>query len=139
MTQAMLHYINSNVLREAGRLTYTVASVAPSTETDLFNSTGLVIWSGASDATIYQDETVNFAFRAIHDALHLETRLGFSVDEEIEMGRIQAARCTSDLMAELTYCEVALQASHFKTTGQFVQDQVQFTMSHLEKMGFFRK
>lgn len=139
MDNTMLRYINATVLRDAGRLIYTVADVAPSNETDLFNSPSLVIWSGASDKTIYGDATVNYAFRAIHDALHLETGLGFSVEHEIEMGRIQASRQSSSLMAELVYCEVSMQAAHYGTTGQFVQDQVGFTMSHLEKMGFFRK
>lgn len=132
MKQA-IRYINETILREAKKLSYIVKDSAPSNDIDLFNAPSLVIWSGASDKTIFGDCTVNYAFRAIHDTLHIETGLQLNVESEIELGRIQANRCTSDLMAELTYIEVAGQALYFKEHGMFPVDQVSFTMARINK------
>ncbi len=112
-----------------------VKAVAPSTFQDLYNSPTLVVWSGASDNTIWGDNKVNYAFRALHDALHLKTGIGFSPLEEIEIGRIQASMYTG-LMAELVYIETAGQAEHYLKTGQFVEDQVSFTINELKKLGY---
>lgn len=130
-----IQYINSEFLNMARGLNYSVADFAPGTENDLFNSTGLVIWSGASENTVYDCPKVNHAFRALHDAKHLETGLGFNPEQEIEMGRIQAAEMASQcksLMADLFYCEIAEQARHFQENGEFVTDQVAFTKKYLK-------
>lgn len=136
MKQDAIQYVNNLILSQAARLSYTVKDIAPDTEKSLFNSTGLVIWSGASDNTIYQDKRVNWAFRALHDQLHLETRLDFSVDAEMELGRIQASKYNSRLVQELVFCEVAGQALHFKQTGTFVVDQVKFALTWMKNKGF---
>jgi hypothetical protein len=132
----MIRYINQTILSQTKDLKYTVSEVAPDTEASLFSSTSLVVWSGQSDNTIYQDSSVNYAFRALHDDLHLKTRLGFSVDHEIELGRIQANMFSSNLLQDLVYCEVALQAEHFRQTGQFIQNQLEFTINYLTKRGY---
>ena len=135
LKQDAKNYVNSLILGQASKLSYIVKADAPSTETALFNESGLVIWSGASHGTIYQDERVNWAFRALHDDLHLKTGLSFSVDAEIELGRIQASKYTSSLMQDLVFCEVAGQALYFQKTGIFIQDQVQFTVDFLKNKG----
>lgn len=126
---------NNLILLEASKLSYTVKDVAPSTENELFSTTGLVVWSGASDNTIFGDARVNWAFRALHDALHLKTGIGFDPLMEVELGRIQASKYTG-LLADLVYCEVAEQAKHYLTTGVFVQDQVAFTLNYLKGIGY---
>lgn len=136
MKQDAINYINNTILNQASKLVYSVKDIAPDTEKSLFNSTGLVIWSGASDNTIYQDASVNWAFRALHDHLHLDTRLDFSVDAEIELGRIQASKYNSRLLQELVFCEVAGQALYFKETGMFIADQVKFTLDWMKAKGF---
>lgn len=136
LNQEALKFVNNTLLTQAAALQYIVKSEAPGTEKALFNSPSLVIWNGASDKTVFQDPSVNYAFRALHDKLHLETGLDFSVESEIELGRIQASKYNSDLMAELIYAEVVLQAEYYKETGTFVKNQVDFTMSHLNK--FFK-
>jgi hypothetical protein len=120
------------ILQTAPR--HEVKDIAPSTEIELFNSPSLVIWSGASEGTIWNDARVNWSFRALHDALHLKVGIGFSPLEEIELGRIQASRY-SGLLADLVYCEVAGQAEHYLKTGQFVIDQVEFTLNYLKQRG----
>ncbi len=123
----MFREFNSLILKQASKLKYRVADVAPNNETDLFNGPKtLVIWSGASDVTIWGDARVNWAFRALHDALHLKTGHNFNPKAEIELGRIQANQY-SGLLADLVYIETAGQAEHYMRTGQFVTDQIEFT------------
>lgn len=135
----MINHINNLILRQASKLKYRVADEAPGTIPDLFQTSGtgqgLVIWSGASDNTIFQDASVNWAFRALHDALHVKTRIGFSPAEEIELGRIQASQYNG-IMADLVYIEVAGQAEYFLKNGVFVQNQVEFTVNALKQMGY---
>lgn len=135
MKQDMINYINQQIIDKAKSIPFLIKDQAPNNETDLFNSTGLVIWSGGSDTTIYNDKLVNYSFRAYHDKLHLETGLDFSVESEIKLGMIQASKETSDLMRELVYCEVVLQAKHFQETGCFVSNQVEFTVNYLKSKG----
>ncbi len=129
----MINEINSLILKMTPK--HTIRDIAPSTEKDLFSQPTLVVWSGASDTTIFGDKRVNWAFRALHDALHLQTGIGFSVAEEIYLGRVQANQY-SGLMADLVYCEVALQAEYFLKNGVFVPNQVDFTKQSLKRIGW---
>ena len=121
--------------------TFEARDIAPSTVPDLFGagSVGtLAVWNGASDGTVFGAANVNHAFRAWHDSLHLATRIGFTVAEEIELGRRQAelvARLSGDRLATLVWLEVAGQAAEFQRTGAFVSDQVAFTESELKRLG----
>lgn len=131
----MIREFNAAILRHSLGISYRVDDEAPSTERDLFTPRhGLVVWSGASDRTIFGDPRVNWAFRALHDATHLASGLGFSVDHEIELGRRQAAKFDG-IMADLVYLEIAGQAEYFRRTGSFVPDQVEFTRRALASMG----
>lgn len=129
--------LKNTILMQASKLRYNVASEAPSNERDLFNSPSLIVWDGASDNTIWDDASVNYAFRALHDALHLNTGLGFSVDEEIAIGRIQANQYVG-LLADLVYLEVAGQAEYYKQNGVFVANQKQFTLQALLEQGMIK-
>ncbi len=120
---------------------FRAAEVAPATVPELFGagSVGtLTVWNGASDGTVFGAATVNHAFRAWHDSLHLATRIGFTVDEEIELGRRQAelvARLSGDRLATLVWLEVAGQATEFRRTGNFVADQIGFMQRELNRLG----
>jgi len=135
---SQIYFINNSMLAMARGIAYTVADLAPGTAHELFSSSSLIIWSGASDRTIYGDARVNWAFRAWHDAMHLKQGLGFTVEAELELARIQASQCTSDLMAELVYCEIAGQVEYFAQTGQFVADQVAFTLNYMRARGMMQ-
>lgn len=133
----LIKELNNLILSQAAKLKFRVSDNAPSIETDLFNtSKTLVVWSGASDNTIFNDPKVNHAFRALHDALHLVTGMGFTINEEIELGRIQASKYDNKFISDLIYIEVAGQAKHFRDTGTFVSDQVAFTLNSLKKLGY---
>lgn len=129
----MFREINNLILLTAPK--HTVADVAPATFETLVNQPSLVVWSGESHHTIFSDARVNWAFRALHDAMHLKTGIIFSPDAEIELGRIQANQY-SGLMADLVYIEVAGQAEHYLKTGRFVSDQVAFTTRQLKTLGY---
>lgn len=119
----MYKELNNLILNQATKLDFIVKTDAPSLINEVKGHKQLVIWSGASDCTIWNDPKVNYAFRALHDALHIESGLGFSINEEIELGRIQANKYTG-ILADLVYLEVAGQAKEFLKTGQFITDQV---------------
>ncbi len=129
----MIREINNLILKTAPN--HSVRDVAPNSYSDLLAQPTLVVWSGQSDNTIFGDRRVNWAFRALHDALHLKTGIGFSPLEEVELGRIQASQY-SGLMADLVYIEVAGQAEYYMQTGQFVQDQVLFTLNALKGLNY---
>lgn len=133
MKQEALNYINNSILRQSQKLAYRVSSHAPETFQDLKNS-GLVIWSGASNKTIFEDASVNWGLRALHDAEHLKTGLLFIPEQEIELGRIQASRQSSELMADLIYCEISLQSEYFLKNGTFVENQKEFMLNNLKKI-----
>ena len=131
--QGFINYINNKIMIDASKLSYIIKDTAPSDEKSLFNSTSLVVWNGASNHTIFGDASVNWAFRALHDDLHLKTRLNFSPIQEIELGRIQASKYKG-IFADLVYIEVAGQAEYYLKHGIFVKDQVQFTVDALNNL-----
>lgn len=123
--------LNRAVLDQVKGITYTVADNAPDTASALFGHIGeLVVWSGASDQTIYGSESVNWAFRAWHDSIHLDYGLGFSVGEEIEIAEIQAGMIGGRL-GDILYAEVAGQAEYLLQNGEFPKDQKAFINEYL--------
>jgi hypothetical protein len=136
MTKFDIAAVNSTILKQASQLRFQVADLAPSTFNEVASAGTLTVWSGGSDSTIFDDAKVNWAFRAIHDALHIATRLGFTVAEEVELARIHAAKQSSGLMADLIWIEVALQAKHLEATKSFISDQRSFTFEKLKQLGY---
>lgn len=126
--------LNDHIRRQADALSYSVADEAPNTPSDLFGRTGrLVVWSGASDQTIYGDPSVNHAFRAVHDTLHLKHGFDFTVPQEMELGRVQAAMFPGRL-GDFIYADIVGQAEFFLATGDFPVDQKAFICGYLEKL-----
>src|SRR4051812_40780351 len=76
--------LNEIVLRQfkSLKISYTVQDNAPSTLRDIVQayqaSKRLVVWSGASDNTIYGDASVNWVFRAWHDYTHIMLNAEFT-------------------------------------------------------------
>ena len=131
----MINYINREILKSSSGLDYIVKPEAPNSIEALMQSSSLVIWDGESNNTVFDDAKVNFAFRALHDSMHLETGLDFSPEQEIELGRIQASRLAADckgFLADLFYIEIAEQAKYYLKNGVFVDDQRSFTLDLLK-------
>lgn len=122
--------LNELILQQASKLTYQVSDSAPNTVSDLWRQKSgiMTVWAGESDNTIFADPAVNWAFRALHDQLHLDTGLGFDPSDEQTLGWLQAQGFDGQL-ADLVYCEVAAQAAHFERTGEFVKDQREFALT----------
>jgi len=124
--------LNRLILKLAPK--HTALDVAPDTFEKLMSSKtqGLVVWSGASDATIYGDASVNHAFRAWHDSIHIAKSLPFTLEGEtlvaLEQARIIGGRYSDIIMAEIYG-----QAEYFQTHGEFPTNQVEFMIEYLKQ------
>lgn len=132
----LTRFVNQSILKKTKGIQYRVSDNAPSTTQELFNSSSLVVWSGASDRTVYQDASINWAFRAWHDYSHIKTQLPFTIEGELELARIQASQFDAEILQDLIYCEVAGQVNYFKTYGTFVENQVEFAVNWMRNKGY---
>jgi hypothetical protein len=115
---------------------YSVAEDAPSTyEVLRARTSSLVVYSGASDNTIYGDPRVNYAFRAWHDSLHIRLQAGFSVKDEIRVAIESARVLGGGTLGDIIYTEIVDQRLYAEHTGEFVNNQVDFMVSHLRAKG----
>lgn len=132
MTSCMINAeLNSRILRLAPK--FEAQDNAPySFETLKANSGRLVVWSGASDQTIYGDAKVNHAFRAWHDSLHLKLDADFSFEGERRVAAEQARLIGSDSMGLIIMAEVVGQVEYLNKYGHFPVDQVQFLRNYLK-------
>ena len=100
----------------------------------------LLVWDGASERTIWGDPRINHAFRAWHDLHHIAGQHDFTLAGEIATMHAQcdALRARHGDNEFIRYacrvldCEVAGQAKHFATYGEFPADQIGFTLEHLK-------
>lgn len=134
----------SQMTREMSEpVNYAVANFAPDTDMTMFTQakcgSGLVIWSGGSDATIFQQPSDNWAFRAWHDSVHLIGCVGFLCENEDLVCELQkqamfarfGVNSVTEIFAKLIDCEISGQCGYFERTGQFVDDQKQFAIDWL--------
>lgn len=133
-------YLNGSILNQAKTISYSVSDIAPATFEALQaqGSKHLIIWSGASDQTIFNDPAVNYAFRAIHDKLHLDTGLSFSPQDEIKLGSLQSRQYACPFLSEIVRIEVAEQAAYYLKNGIFVSDQIDFMKQNLKNNNLFK-
>lgn len=99
----------------------------------------ILVWSGGSDMTIYQDAKVNHAFRAWHDYLHVTMQATFTKAGEanvctkhnrqidLYLSHLYNA-ATRQRMKRLMDIEINQQVAELYRTGSFVHDQYQFTL-----------
>lgn len=99
----------------------------------------VIVWSGASERTIYGDPAVNHAFRAWHDYQHIVQRAEFDDHGERLVYHAQrldvlalapnpavAAQC-----CRVLHCEVIGQLDHMARFGRFPTDQRRFASEYL--------
>lgn len=119
---------------------YDVADAAPESLEELSamfkRDRRIAVLKGFSDRTIYAEPDQNWAFRAWHDWTHLQGRFPFTPAGE----RATAAQQVRDLvrvygrhlntvhMAAVLLCEVVGQTDYQLLTGEFPEDQRQFTL-----------
>lgn len=94
------------------------------------------VWEGASDGTVYGSREANWAFRFLHDLIHVEHGLGFDYKSELQVaeigGRAVAERFGLGSLEFAVYLvDTAGQVEYQHQTGQFVKDQVGFAVAVL--------
>jgi len=134
--------LNVAVLQIASQLFptgYDVGPEAPDTLQKLtahISATGrMLVWNGESDATIFGDPEVNWAFRAWHDWAHWAGQFPFDLAGETKAAELQVFHlvklygATDRVVgwASLILAEVIGQAFAFDRTGEFPKDQRAFT------------
>jgi hypothetical protein len=113
---------------------FSASDFAPDTFEKLRSNSvsGLVVWAGASDSTIYGDPSVNHAFRAWHDSLHLKLNAPFTLEGERLVAIEQARLVGSDTMGNILIGEIVGQAEYFAKHGEFPANQVEFMLNWLK-------
>ena len=112
-----------------------------------FNKHGTVmVWTGASDNTIFGDPAVNWAFRAWHDYVHILWNLEFTPVGEAEVCAIQQQQARQymedrgyspariEAVVQLLEAEVNGQIEYQQKHGNFPEDQREFTKNYVRKM-----
>lgn len=92
----------------------------------------LYVWTGASERTIYPEPVFNWRFRAHHDSLHRQFRLGFSFEEEkaVTQAGIRLLKL-SGLLADVYWADNVGQQEYYYTHGHFPEDQRQFVTNYV--------
>lgn len=125
---------------------FDVSDKAPSTMAELteFVETNgrIMVYSGASEKTIYADREVNYCFRAWHDWCHWKGRFDFSLKGETAVRRMQSDHlrllygdtAITRRWRKILYIEIVEQWLFNKRHGYFPDDQMSFTRSYLKKL-----
>jgi len=93
------------------------------------------VWSGGSEKTIYGNPLVNYAFRAWHDSVPIQTGQGFTLPEETIVSHYQAGKL-GGTFGEIINIEVIDQIKFFQKTNNFLDNQVEFCLKLLRERGF---
>ncbi len=105
----------------------------------ILKSGRMLVWSGASEETIYECRETNTHARAWHDWTHWRYQLPFTLEGETATAFVQVAHLvrvygnewpTVD-MAALILTEVMGQAEHYQSRGEFPQFQRAFTEANV--------
>jgi hypothetical protein len=122
--------------RRQKSLSYIVSDFAPQTFEDMIrayqDSKRLVIWSGASDKTIYGAPEMNYLFRAMHDLAHIQCMADFTLSGETRVALHQMSQVGTEL-AKIIRIEVISQIEFLNQYGNFPENQVNFTINQLKK------
>lgn len=122
---------------------FDVSPDAPETFEELvanYAKTGrLVVSSLHSDRTIYGSPSVNYAFRAWHDWVHVACNCPLTLEGERDAALIQIDQIAlyadnqaqAERWARIIFAEVDGQAQYFAQTGDFPTDQVAFVSAYL--------
>lgn len=138
---------NVAVLQIANRLFpcgFDVSDNAPDTYETLkahYDATGrILVWSGASDQTIFGCAEINYAFRAWHDWRHITESADFSPAGESAVCEKQKEDIraiydgeTADFFCALLDAEIMGQLAHEQRHGEFPVDQKAFVVAWLAR------
>lgn len=80
--------------------------------------------------------SVNWQFRAHHDTLHRQSRLGFSFEEEkavTQLGITALGLQCSPQLADVYWADNVGQQEYYRQHGQFPDDQARFVYERLSR------
>ena len=128
----MLDYeLNKKIIALAPK--FIASEHAPDSFEKLKSNVGrLVVWSGASENTIYGEAAVNHAFRAWHDSLHLKLNAEFTPAGERLVALEQARIIGSEKHGLIMLAEIVGQAEYLAKHGSFPTDQNQFILNYMK-------
>lgn len=108
---------------------YEVKDFAPETLKDIvevYKNTGkLIVWSGASENTIWNTPQSNWLFRAWHDFTHIKGLYEFNNEGEASTALYQMSQ-SGTILARLIDIEVNGQLEYFNKYGRFPENQIEF-------------
>lgn len=110
---------------------------APDDFASLMSSKGseLRIWSGFVGGVVYGEEKLHQSVRAWHDHNHIRHELDFSVEQEIELARIQAAMWNdSDVLSLAIWIDYGEQTKYRGKEGDFPTDAEKFFESCWDRL-----
>lgn len=109
---------------------YVVADKAPETLIEVirtFKETNkLVVWSGASELTIWGTPQDNYLFRAWHDYCHILGHFSFDAKGESATCLMQQSQIESSFLQKALNIEINGQLEHMQATGNFPLNQIEF-------------
>lgn len=124
---------------------FRVAEMAPRTYEEVIHQIEahgiIVVWSGASEHTIFGDPEINYAFRAWHDWCHWRGRSDFSPSGEMGVAHMQCEHFITlygDTPRTRRWCkiveaEIIGQMRYREQHGEFPIDQYAFVVDYLNK------
>lgn len=128
----------------ASVIEYDVLDNAPNTFDELmqyYNDTGRIgVWSGASDATIFNNPASNHAFRAWHDMQHILRLAPFTLEGEAlamqgQMRMVERlgfiSQNSKNICFQLLRIEIMEQAKYAAKHGEYMTNQKEFVINKL--------
>lgn len=97
------------------------------------------VYSGACDNTIYLTPHHNQCFRFWHDCLHIELGEDFTHEGELAVAKehydaVVREFGAGSIEAMLMYQDTFGQLTHFKDTGGFVENQLEFAIANIKPL-----
>lgn len=136
-------YIN----KKAATIDYKISLKAPNSYKEMrkFKDENgyFLIYSGASDSTIFSSQEINIKFRAIHDKMHYENNLTFGFKDEKLLSELQASlvglwaynngftQFESFNVRDLVNAEIKGQIEYYEANGKFVENQKKYIENYL--------
>jgi hypothetical protein len=101
------------------------------------------VWEGGSAKTVYGSKEANWAFRYLHDIAHIQSGLGMTTLEEVELAVQESAKIAKAMgegSAEQTVflIDTACQSIYEQQQGEFPDNQLAFAVlvwEELESLG----
>lgn len=94
------------------------------------------VYAGASENTIYDSPSTNWAFRFWHDYTHYAMQLDFSPEQEKLVGERQCAMVANEfgygsLEWQLMHLDTVGQVEYFEEYGVFIKDQLTWVKAQI--------